>query len=211
MNEELRLIPPVINIPKSTQTPQPLTLGDKRVVVPGGTYVNLVSIAAHRDPNSWQESYPGDLLEFRPERWLLDSSNDSHTNGNGVAHSESIGDHDVAATLLRPTKGAYIPFSDGARACLGRRFAQVEVLAVLAVIFREYSVELAVDEYASDAEVDKMPKGGEARKRVWNQARDRARYLMKYGMSTIITLQMREGHVPLRFVKRGAERFVFDD
>jgi len=37
---------------------------------------------------------------------------------------------------------------------------------------------------------------------------DRAKWLMSEGMGTIITLQMRAGHVPLRFVKRGNERFA---
>ena len=36
------------------------------------------------------------------------------------------------------------------------RFAQVEVLATLAVIFSQCMVRLAVDEYASDEEVERI-------------------------------------------------------
>lgn len=114
---------------------------------------------------------------------------------------------DTAHNLYRPLRGAYIPFSDGFRACIGRRFAQVEVLAVLAVLFSQYSVELAVDRWATDEEVEKM---GEAeRKEVWEKARDSAMEKLRTGMQSIITLQLRNGVVPLRFVKRGSERFGF--
>lgn len=217
MNEELRLIPPVISIPKKTNTPQPLTVSGHRVIIPADTAVNLVTAATHRNPSAWQSNGdPNDLEEFRPERWIL------HAEGNGGG-KEARFDHptedegedfggpqgqDTSATLLKPPKGAYLPFSDGPRACLGRRFAQVEVLAVLAVIFREYCVELAVDEWASDEEVGKMDECG--RREVWGKAEARARWLMKYGMMSMITIQMREGTVPVRFVKRGGERFLFD-
>lgn len=229
MNEELRLIPPVIGIPKCTHkgSPQPLTLNGRRCIVPEFTSVTLDTAATHRNPKYWptmlppgatEEEIEKDLDSFKPERWLLDPSK-SHLHagddGHGSeAHSESETDdiggprsHDTSASLFRPPRGAYIPFSEGFRACLGRRFAQVEVLAVLAVIFRSYSVELAVDEYASDEEVAKM--GEEARREVWARARGRAEDLLVNGMGTIITIQMRGGKVPMRFVKRGTERFKF--
>jgi hypothetical protein len=87
--------------------------------------------------------------------------------------------------LFHPLKGAYIPFSEGYRACLGRRFAQVEVLAVLAVIFSQYSVELAVDEYATDEEVEKMDESGQ---REVGKAATLAKSLMRTGMGSIITV-----------------------
>ncbi|KAL2352110.1 cytochrome P450 monooxygenase-like protein [Cryomyces antarcticus] len=221
MNEELRLIPPVIGIPKSTGKgqPQPMTLNGRRVVVPGDCYITLNTAAVHRNPKYWpagprRSNGVPDLEDFKPERWFLDPSKshiaaaDEATDSEGEDFGGSKG-RDTSETLFRPPKGAYIPFSDGGRACLGRRFAQVEVLAVLAVIFQNHTVELAVDEFATDEEVEMMPPGGPERREVWQKAADRARYLMKYGMSTMITLQMREGHVPVRFVKRGSERFAF--
>jgi len=42
---------------------------------------------------------------------------------------------------------------EGARSCLGRRLDQVKVIVVLSVIFQRYSLELAVDEWATDDEV----------------------------------------------------------
>ena len=252
MNEELRLIPPVISIPKCTPkgSPQPLTIGGRRVIVPADCAVNLNTAAMHRNPKYWptlcgpnatEAEIEKDLNTFKPERWLLKDDNNNKNNNNNTntklhptssttassksdsARSSFDQDHengddiggpqsaDTSPTLLHPPKGAYIPFSEGYRACLGRRFAQVEVLAVLAVIFQTYSVELAVDEWADEAEVEKMRKDGdvEGLERVYALARQRAEYLLETGMGTIITLQLRRGKIPLKFVKRGAERFRF--
>lgn len=85
----------------------------------------------------------------------------------------------------------------------------MEVLAVLAMVFKDYSVELAVDEFATDEEVQRMPVGGGERRAVWEKARKRATGLLKDGMGTIITIQMRDGTVPLRLVRKGRERFAF--
>lgn len=262
MNEELRMIPPVIGIPKSTfaNQPQEILLDGKLCTVPGGTVVNLSAVAVQRNPKYWPSSDPNvdpvtDLNHFRPERWITESSPAysciqkpaSHTksmNGhaaNGAANGHAIKPNsvpipkigiatetrastpsddlhlntapDTSLALYKPQRGSYIPFSEGFRACLGRRFAQVEVLAVLAVIFSQYTVELAVDEWASDEVVDGWERGGEERRAVWAKARETARGRMDEGMSSLITLKMRAGEVGVRFVKRGTgrERFVFED
>jgi len=219
MNEELRLIPPVIGIPKSTSkdSPQGLALNSGQTVsIPGGTYVTLNTAALHRNPKYWPHTSEEDLLSFRPERWLLDTSG---TNANTGAEDNSYAEEeglefegpdkraDTAASLFRPARGAYIPFSEGYRSCIGRRFAQVEILAVLAVVFKTWTVELDVSEYLSDADFE---RASEAEKRAaWTKAFDYAKDRLKNGMGTVITLQMRSGKVPFRLVKRGSERFGF--
>lgn len=101
--------------------------------------------------------------------------------------------------------GAYLPFSLGARACLGRRIAQVEVVAALAVLLREYSVELAVDEWASDEKVLEM--GGGERRVVYERARARRDDVVGRARS-LLTLKLRGEGVAVRMVRRGEERFV---
>lgn len=234
--EELRLVPPVINIPKSTfgVGEQKLTVEGRECTVPRDTQIAICTAAAHRNPNVWPlrpPTYPGgktvhpianldnDLEEFRPERWLLSDHNQTHRirepaqNRSLMTEEKLAGDDlgvneaaDTSDRLYKPPKGAYVPFSDGYRSCLGRRFGQVEVLATLAVIFQNYSVELAVDKYASDAELEKMDEF--ARAKTWQKAAEDARDLMLTGCGVIITLQMRKGAVGVRFVPRGQEKFA---
>ncbi|EME42225.1 hypothetical protein DOTSEDRAFT_73141 [Dothistroma septosporum NZE10] len=216
MNEQLRLIPPVVGIPKTTpkDRPQGLQLNGKHYTVPENCYVTLDTVATHNNPKYWPHTSEEDLLEFRPERWLLDPVKaNTNTDDSGYREEEDLEFDetdkrpDTAASLFRPAKGAYVPFSEGYRSCLGRRFAQVEILAVLAVIFKTYTVELDVSEYLSDED---FKTATEAQKRdAWKKADARARDLLDNGMMTIITIQMRKGKVPFRFVKRGHERFNF--
>lgn len=151
-------------------------------------------------------------MEFRPERWLETGPDSTKEETGfqaeeGMEFDETDKRPDTAPTLFRPAKGAYIPFSDGYRSCLGRRFAQVEILAVLAVIFRTWTVELDVSMFLSDED---FAKATDAQKReAWEKADARARDLLETGMGTIITIQMRGGKVPFKFVKRGKENFKF--
>jgi cytochrome P450 len=238
MNEELRLIGPVVNVPKSTYgvSDQPLDVNGKKCTLPANTYISLCTSAVHRNPKWWPHGPPrdpkkpahafsnldNDLEEFKPERWILDGeghnpNGKTEGGGNKLAgfsteappDSEDLGLNtasDTSASLYHPSKGAFIPFSEGFRACIGRRFAQIEILTALAVIFSQYSVELDVGKYATIEEVERM--GTEERKQVWQKAADDATRLID-SSTTIITLQMRSGHVPVRFVRKGEERFDF--
>lgn len=234
--EELRLIPPVINIPKCTaekSPPMPLVVNGKSCHVPPNTYINVSATCVHRNPAYWPTGPPADsahpahptsntdndLEEFKPERWLLRRpSADRESRRISPPVDEALSNDltpDISTALFRPVRGAYIPFSDGQRACLGRRFAQVEVLTVLAVIFKEYSVELAVDEFPMSEKYTAQMGGPEAvsgmgepgLKEVWEQAAAEVRRMLRDEMSSLITIQLRNARVPLRLVRRGRERF----
>ncbi|KAK0253080.1 hypothetical protein B0A54_04160 [Friedmanniomyces endolithicus] len=222
MNEELRLIPPVVGIPKTCTAgrPQGLQIGGKHVTVPADCSVTLDTVALHRNPKYWPHTSEEDLLDFRPERWLVDGgAHTPHEHHGEEAHGGAAGAEegldfdgpdkrpDTAPSLFRPAKGAYIPFSDGYRSCLGRRFAQVEILAVLAVVFKTWSLELCVGLTMSDEELEAADE--EVKREAWGRADARARELLRTGMMTIITIQMRKGKVPMRFVRRGRERFDY--
>jgi cytochrome P450 len=45
--------------------------------------------------------------------------------------------------VLRPARGTFLPWSEGFRACLGRRFAEVEMAVMLAVLFSRHRCEVA--------------------------------------------------------------------
>ncbi|KAF2625144.1 cytochrome P450 monooxygenase-like protein [Macroventuria anomochaeta] len=217
MNETLRLLQPIVNIPKSTAPgrPQNFTMGDKTYTIPGDTHIFLNS-AIHRNPKYWpapsntaSTSTTGaqDVDTFRPERWLSNSElEDSFVDINYDDEDlRGPSGEDTSASLFKPVKGSYIPFSDGFRSCIGRRFAQVEILAVLAVIFSQYSVELAVEEWGSDEEVASMDR--QRREELYAKAVQRADEVLRTKVASIITLQLRGTSVPIRLVRRGEGRF----
>lgn len=222
MNEVLRLMQPIVNIPKSTAPgrPQQITLGGQQHTIPGGTHIYL-SCAVHRNPKYWptpqdasdNTDNTSDVNRFRPERWLVSSKTVGEFVDINYDDEELRGPsgEDTSSQLFKPVKGSYIPFSDGFRSCIGRRFAQVEMLAVFAVIFSQYSVELAVDDFASDEEIERMPKGGRQRQEVYKKACDRANRLVREEATSIITLQLRGASVPIRLARKGEERFVFEE
>lgn len=84
----------------------------------------------------------------------------------------------------------------------------MEIVAVLAVLFQKYSIELAVDEWATDDEVAAM--SDEQKKEVYAKAQSKARRMFKDEMSTRITLKLHgdPDYIPIRIVRKGEERFL---
>ena len=78
-------------------------------------------------------------------------------------------------------------------------------MAVLAVIFQRYSIELAVDEWASDEDVEAMSM--EEKKSLYEIAQKKARQTIRTATS-IITLRLHSSSVPFRLVTKGQERFI---
>ncbi|KAH8175741.1 cytochrome p450 domain-containing protein [Sarocladium implicatum] len=213
MNETLRLIPPVVVVPKEV-TPdrdQHLALDGKDYTLPAGTILSLAVSAAHRNPRYWPSEpskvRPGknNLGDYEPARWFLKNDTNgkppkTKTQDADGAVEEDFGGYrgpDTSAELFRPERGSYVPFSDGSRSCLGRRIAQVEVLAALAVIFQHYSVELVTNE--SD---------GENEETRYKAAQDRSRKAVD-GATSVLTLKLQgNAKVPIRLVKRGNETYA---
>lgn len=221
LNEQLRIMPPVIAIPKqvSKSQDQVIVLDGKKVTLPAGAHVALNTVGVHRNPKYWPtqpskiSDRSNDLYDFRPERWLVKTAADGRQQVDSGLESEEDDEfggftgQDTSSQLFRPARGAYLPFSDGARSCLGRRLAQVKVMGVLSVIFQRYSIELAVDEWATDDEVANMTK--DEKKELYKKAQEKARMTIRKA-TTLITLKLHEhpGFIPVRVVKKGEERFV---
>ncbi|GAB1315066.1 Cytochrome P450 monooxygenase [Madurella fahalii] len=217
--ETLRMMPPVTGIPKvvSHDADQTITIDGRTHVLHAGLSCSLLAVCAQRNPRWWPGPPGGgkesDLDAFVPERWYRTAT----TNGAESKNEEDIDDKgdyggfqgsDVSASLYRPVRGSYIPFSDGPRSCLGRRIAMVEMNAALAVIFQQYSIELAVEEWASDEEVERMSPA--ERREVYAKAQAKSRETLRQANS-VLTLKLHGGkHIPLRIVRRGCERFVND-
>ncbi|KAK2045945.1 cytochrome P450 [Colletotrichum somersetense] len=216
MNETLRLTPAVVEIPKKVNPEGDgiISLDGEKYVLPKGAHISIVGVAAHHNPRNWP-SKPSkitgkehDLDDYVPERWYRASIKAAQTEDKS-GDTEDYGGYkgsDTSEKMFRPVRGSYIPFSDGPRSCLGRRIAQVEIIAALSVIFQRYSLELAVDEWASDAEVDAMSQ--EEKQELYKKAQDKCRETVKKA-TTLLTLKLPPGmSVPVRIVPRGEERFV---
>lgn len=143
MYESLRLFPPVPTpIRTVAGTNQLLKWGDKEMNIPGGFVVALNIIGLHTNPKYWGE----DAVEFKPERWSLSSDDASENESprfNGVKNAE---------------RATFLPWVEGFRACLGRRFAEVEIVAVLAVLFKSHRVRIKVLEGETQETADKRAK-----------------------------------------------------
>ena len=207
--------------------------------LPGGAKISLVAVAAHRNPRYWPtrtsriSNKEHDLDDYVPERWfrrVAGSYDDVSTSTAPSTPASSMsqdsvftqqssadtsegsvaGEGEEGGLLFRPERGAYLPFSDGARSCLGRRIAQVEIMAVLAVIFQQYSLELAIDDFVAGADTDEEVRamGRVERADVYRRAQQRCRERMR-GARSVLTLKMQgDRDVPVRLVRRGEERFV---
>lgn len=218
LNEQLRLTPPIISLTKVAVGSQPVLIDGKECLIPDDTIIHLNVVGSARNPKQWP-SNPSklttkdhDLDDFVPERWLPSSDPSSTVQANqaGDKHKNSClppsFEGPPSDSLFKPTKAAFLPFSDGARACPGRRFAQVEITAVLTALFQRYTAELDVREWASDEEIEEM--GNMERKEVYDIAIAKARTVVGRFEPVQVTLQMRVGdRVPVRFVERGRERF----
>ncbi|QPG98111.1 hypothetical protein C2857_007266 [Epichloe festucae Fl1] len=174
-----------------------------------------------------------DLRDYKPERWFEtqpgprgqsrdnDKDDEEATDGRSESpksESGSGGDDSEdkvdgggrpsernAPPFFRPRRGAYLPFSDGSRSCVGRRVAQVEIMTFLLVLFQRYSIELATDEWASEDEVQRL--GRDARADLYRKAQASSRRTLGQAES-VITLGLQGKTVPMRLVRRGEEKYV---
>lgn len=126
MNETLRLYPPVVMIPKVAGNDLVLESenGNGNVFIQKGTEVHIQVMAMHHHPKYWGE----DVDEFRPERFIK------------TVDEKRIIDY---------PKDAFIPFSDGVRSCLGKKFAQLELVVALTMLIHRFRVVLP-DEVDAD-------------------------------------------------------------
>ena len=187
--------------------------------ISNGTSIQLNVVGTNRNLRYWphsplkRTSKSNDLDDFVPERWLSNTApatsrlqiDKKREDADGLR--EASYETNTSGSFFKPVKNSFISFSEGARACPGRRFAQVEITAVLAAIFQKYSVELDVSEWASDEEVVRMEAA--EKKAIYQKVAIRAESILRRCEQRTITLQMRPGdRVPVRFIESGKERFA---
>ncbi|EFY87051.1 cytochrome P450, putative [Metarhizium acridum CQMa 102] len=113
--ETLRIFPPITGIPKiASHTAPTLRLGDRILAIPPGTEVFPLLLGVQTDARYWEDPYI-----WRPSRWIF---------------RDDKGDEE----LLIPHRGTFFPWSEGPQICVGKKFSQVEGVAVLACLLHEH-------------------------------------------------------------------------
>ncbi|RPB05471.1 cytochrome P450 [Choiromyces venosus 120613-1] len=164
IHETLRLNAPHMHIPKWTADKyQPVNWKGKQCLIPPGASTYITITALHYNPFLWGDT----VKEFQPQRWDLRSSvgwvhTDPRTGIKApTTPSETPWTETQSAPychLRTPVKGAFAPFSDGWRACVGKNFALVEMTAVLATLFRGCSVRIKRQEGETQEMADNRGK-----------------------------------------------------
>lgn len=153
MYEIFRLYPPVAIITKMIPKATTITVYAENEephhhLLPAQCRVYLNVNAVHYNERYWSEP-----SKIKPERWM---------NENTKGAAGSSGKKVVAADRTRQVKGTLMTFSGGARACLGRKFAQAEYVSLLATLLSEYRVVLGegMKRDVVKREIDTLASGG---------------------------------------------------
>ncbi|KAJ8592967.1 cytochrome P450 [Rhizopogon salebrosus TDB-379] len=112
-NEALRMFPPVNSIPKSSVENTTLTLTDVNGTKTMVSVPEGVTLTMDIAGLHYNPKYWEDPHTFKPERFLGDWDRD-----------------------------AFLPFSGGYRACVGRKFSETEGAAVLTLLISQYAVSI---------------------------------------------------------------------
>ncbi|KAF2821233.1 cytochrome P450 [Ophiobolus disseminans] len=97
--------------------PQLIRFGDRTIIVPANTSISPSLLAVHTHPKYWPNP-----LAWKPTRWL------TKVDGKDC--------------LVTPARDTYFPWSDGPQNCPGRKFSEVEFVAVLALLMRNLALSI---------------------------------------------------------------------
>ena len=103
MLETLRMFPPVVAVPRLAVNDE-LLLG--KYYIPKDTSLHYDIVNLQRNPKYWGS----DIDEFNPSRF------DGRNTPQGETGEK---DTSVPEKIRLPAKGAFMPFSEGSRSCLG--------------------------------------------------------------------------------------------
>ncbi|WDK14856.1 cytochrome P450 [Colletotrichum graminicola] len=122
--ETLRLHHPLPAQPRYTnEESRVLTIRGAEIPVPKHTYVTISCTTLMTDPVLWG----ADSLEYNPFRWIRTAETDKGPREQ----------------IMEPPEGTFIPWSHGPRVCQGKKWSQVEFVAVIAFLVRNNRIEVA--------------------------------------------------------------------
>lgn len=115
LKESIRMFPPALGTAR--RTCQNLVINGYKV--PKGVDVTMITMHIHKD-----ERYFASPYEFFPERWL-----------------RNVGPEVCPRSMKQAHPFAFLPFGFGARFCVGKRIAEMELEVFLCRLFRNYKIE----------------------------------------------------------------------
>lgn len=145
---------------------QTLRVQGKEIFVPPGTFTSTNIYGVHSDPRWWGS----DSLEWKPQRWI---------KVDPVTGKESINP--------TPSGFPFLGWSHGPRICPGKKFSQVEFVAVISTVLRSYKLE---------------PMLIEGKHETARQARDALLEVVNDSMNMLTPKMRRPQDAGVRFVKR---------
>ncbi|KAI2776542.1 cytochrome P450 [Daldinia loculata] len=120
--ETLRLYTIVPAIKWTGDQATTLTVGGRTLRLPAKTIILPSYGSMHTDPKYWGP----DSLEWRPSRWIRPGAN-------------KPGDEEIDMNR----RGVFLGWSEGTRDCPGKKFSQVEFVALMVGLFRQWRVDPA--------------------------------------------------------------------
>ncbi|KAH6608772.1 hypothetical protein Trco_002118 [Trichoderma cornu-damae] len=132
MYESMRLYTPVPVTKWTKDKEQTLQVGGKELVLPPNTMVCFSYSSLQTDPRWWGP----DSLAWRPSRFIAKADPEPSAPRGREAGLD-------AEQFLQPRRGSFVGWSEGARDCPGRKFSQVEFVATMASLFRDWRVDPA--------------------------------------------------------------------
>ncbi|KAH8995011.1 cytochrome P450 [Lactarius akahatsu] len=159
--EHGRQRPSLCSFPVLSSTGEEVT----SVVVPEGTTVIISVLAANHNKAVWGD----DASEWRPERWL-NASGQHAWSGQGQELDGALGDRAEGSTNTPGNRGgvkypgvyaSMMTFFGGGRACIGFKFAEMEIKQIIATLISNmhFSLPSATDEHGNRKEIYWMMNG----------------------------------------------------
>ncbi|KAI5920166.1 cytochrome P450 [Camillea tinctor] len=125
--ETLRLYTVVTAIKWTGDRATTLTVGNRTLNLPPKTIILPSYGSMHTDPRYWGD----DSLEWRPSRWIRP--------GSKVEADNKLEPGDEEIDMNR--RGVFLGWSEGTRDCPGKKFSQVEFVALMVGLFWQWRVD----------------------------------------------------------------------
>lgn len=135
----MRLYPPLVQHTKTVLgSGQQLEVDGRTVFIPPGSSIDMSTMSVH----VMEEYWGPDVKAYRPSRWIQQQQQQAPAApevGGPAPTGRDLDAEEFAVPV--ETKEAFIPWSLPARDCPGKKFAQVEFVAVTAYLLRRYRIE----------------------------------------------------------------------